>query len=68
MKYGYTEVRAGEIISLIPLTSMVLSPLFGIIVDKIGKRVILGKQLIIFYFHFIFILPRLLPSLLHGKI
>lgn len=40
-KYGYSEQNAGSIISLLPLTSMILSPVFGIIVDKIGKRVLL---------------------------
>jgi len=41
LKYGYDKKRAGEIISFLPLTSLILSPLFGIVVDKMGKRVIL---------------------------
>jgi len=40
-RYGYSEANAGRIISLLPLVSMILSPVFGFFVDKVGKRPLL---------------------------
>jgi len=40
-KYGFSNSTAGLTISLLPLTSLFFSPIFGVVVDKIGKRVIL---------------------------
>jgi MFS family permease len=37
-RYGYSEANAGRIISLLPLVSMILSPIFGFFVDKVGYR------------------------------
>jgi len=45
-RYHYSEENAGRIISLLPLTSMLLSPVFGYGIDKIGRRpllVLLGQ-------------------------
>ena len=37
-KYGYSHQATGLLISSISLTSMILSPIFGILIDWIGKR------------------------------
>lgn len=49
-RYGYDESNAGRIISLLPLVSMILSPPFGYLVDKIGYRpllVLMGEILMV---------------------
>jgi len=38
-RYGYEDIDAGRIASLLPLVSLILSPIFGVIVDKIRKYV-----------------------------
>jgi len=37
-RYGYNTVEAGRIISFLPFVSMILSPIIGLTVDKIGWR------------------------------
>jgi MFS family permease len=39
--HGITDSQAGDLKSYIPLLSMIGMPLFGILVDKIGKRALL---------------------------
>jgi len=60
-KYGLDQQTAGIIPSLLPLGTLVLTPLFGGVYDKIGKgatMMIIGAVLIIFV-HTIFALPIL---------
>jgi len=37
--HNYTTVKAANYISLLPLTSFFMSPVFGFIVDRVGKRI-----------------------------
>jgi len=49
-RYKYSEANAGRIISLLPLVSMLLSPVFGFCVDKVGYRpllVFMGEVLMV---------------------
>ncbi len=49
-KFGVDEAAAGEIPSLLPFGTMLLTPLFGLFLDKIGKGasiMILGSALLI---------------------
>lgn len=41
-KYGKDEVEAGFITSIVIMSSIVLSPIFGAILDKYGKRSLAG--------------------------
>jgi MFS family permease len=37
--HGYTPVQAANLISLLPLTSFFMSPLFGLLIDRVAMRV-----------------------------
>jgi MFS family permease len=48
--HGVTPERAGELKSLLPLFSMIGMPIFGFIVDKVGKRalfMLIGSALLV---------------------
>jgi len=50
IKWDYSEEYAGQIASLLSLTSMVMSPICGYVLDRIGKRIYavnLGNLLLI---------------------
>ena len=49
-EWGYTDSEASRIASIMTLSSMIFSPIFGFVIDKIGKRVtimIVGQVLLI---------------------
>lgn len=39
MKYNYNEQEAGRAVGLVSIISMILSPMFGFLVDAFGKRI-----------------------------
>ena len=44
---GFSKDNAGYYTSLIPATSLFLSPIFGIVVDKIGRKIDFGEYFLI---------------------
>ncbi len=36
-KFGYTSTKSGEIVSLLPLATLIFTPLFGFLIDRKGK-------------------------------
>jgi len=62
-KFGITMVESGKVTSLLPLGTMVFTPLFGFMVDRKGKSataMIIGASTLLFV-HLIFALTPLKP-------
>lgn len=41
-RYGYSDTKASRLISVLPFTSLILSPIFGIVIDRIAWRAVLA--------------------------
>ncbi len=70
-KFGFTSIQSGQITSLLPLGTLVFTPLFGFLIDRYGKGVtamILGSALLLII-HLLFALtnvPPHIPMILLG--
>jgi nitrate/nitrite transporter NarK len=55
-RFGYSSVEAGSLMSVSFLVSSLLSPFFGILADKHGKRalMLIVADLLVFFFHIFF--------------
>lgn len=62
-KFGFTDVQSGRITSLLPLGTLVFTPLFGFLIDRKGKSAtaMIFGSLILLSVHLIFGLTNLLP-------
>jgi MFS family permease len=70
-KFGMSDVVSGQITSLLPLGTMIFTPIFGALIDKLGKAasVMTFGSLILLIVHLIFALtniPPYLPMILLG--
>jgi len=62
-KFGITTIESGKVTSLLPLGTMIFTPLFGLLVDRIGRSataMIIGAFILLFV-HLIFALTPLQP-------
>jgi len=70
-KFGFTSIQSGQITSLLPLGTLIFTPLFGFLIDRYGKGVtamILGSALLLII-HLLFALtnvPPHIPMILLG--
>lgn len=70
-KFGMTSVQSGEITSLLPLGTLIFTPLFGFLIDRYGKAataMIFGSSiLLLIHLNFAFTdLPPHIPMILMG--
>jgi MFS family permease len=64
-KFGITTIESGKLTSLLPLGTMVFTPLFGFLVDRKGRSasaMIIGASILLLV-HLIFALTNLQPHL-----
>ncbi len=62
-KFGFTDVESGRITSLLPLGTLVFTPLFGFLIDRKGKSAtaMIFGSLVLFVVHMIFGFTNILP-------
>jgi len=62
-KFNFPITKGGFIVSLVPLSTAIVTPLFGIFIDKKGKSatVMLYGSIILFLVHFIFAFTNFTP-------
>lgn len=62
-KFGYTSIQSGEITSLLPLGTLLFTPLFGFLIDRFGRAasaMIFGSSLLLLI-HLTFAFTSLSP-------
>ena len=67
--HGVTPERAGELKSLLPLFSMIGMPIFGLVVDRVGRRalfMLVGSALLVPPFLLMAYTTRFAARALHG--
>jgi MFS family permease len=64
-KYGLSTIESGEITSLLPLGTLVFTPLFGFLIDRYGKAAsaMIFGSLLLFIIHLNFALSNLQPHI-----
>jgi nitrate/nitrite transporter NarK len=64
-KYGLSTIESGEITSLLPLGTLVFTPLFGFLIDRYGKAAsaMIFGSLLLFVIHLNFALTNLQPHI-----
>ncbi len=70
-KFGFTRIESGQITSLLPLGTMIFTPIFGALIDRLGRAasVMTFGSLILLIVHLTFALtnfPPYLPMILLG--
>ncbi len=64
-KFGFSSIQSGEITSLLPLGTLIFTPLFGFLIDKYGRAataMVFGSALLLII-HLVFAFTMLQPHL-----
>jgi len=64
-KYSMTSVESGEITSILPLGTLIFTPLFGFLIDKYGRAAsaMFFGALILFIIHILFAFTNIAPEI-----